>query len=51
MRVARLEDREGLARAVGPQMAGRADAGQAGADDQHVEVLGGPLGSAPVGRG
>ena len=39
-RVARLEDRVALARALGLQVVGGADPGEAGADDQDVEVLG-----------
>ena len=38
-RVPRLEDRVALAGQVGLQVVARADAGQAGADDQHVDVL------------
>ncbi len=37
--LAALEDRDGLVRELGGELAGRADAGQAGADDQDVEVL------------
>ena len=39
-RVARLEDREGLARAALPQPAPGADTGETGSDDQDVDVLG-----------
>src|SRR5437588_1203160 len=39
--VAALEDRVSLARAFLLQMIARANAGQAGADDQDVEVFGG----------
>ena len=39
-RVPRLEEGERLVRAVAPQVAAGADAGQAGSDDQDVEVLG-----------
>ena len=38
--LARLEDRVGLAGALRLQLAAGADAGQAGADDQHVEMFG-----------
>jgi hypothetical protein len=38
-RVAAVDDGEGLARLPGRQVAAQADAGQAGADDQHVDVL------------
>ena len=37
--LARLEDRVALARAALLQVVGGADAGEAGADDQHVDVL------------
>ena len=48
--VARLEDRVGLARALRLEVAGGADAGEAGADDQHVDVFGcHRRGSIPAG--
>ena len=37
--LAALQHRDGLVRELGGQLAGRADAGQAGADDQDVEML------------
>ncbi len=42
-RRAGLEDRVALARTVAPQVAGGADAGEAGADDQDIDVVGGNL--------
>ena len=42
--VATLEDREGLLRQAGLQVIRRADPGDAGADDQDVEVVGGERG-------
>src|SRR6185503_14999134 len=38
-RIARLEDREALRRAALAKMAGGADPGDPGPDDQHVDVL------------
>ena len=37
--LASLQHRDGLVRELGRHLAGRADAGQAGADDQDVEML------------
>lgn len=38
-RIPRLEDREALRRALGSQVARRADAGEPGPDDEHVEMF------------
>ena len=50
-RLARLEDRVALAGALGLQVVGGADAGEAGADDQDVEVLGSLIAIGESGEG
>src|SRR6202023_4078385 len=48
-RAARLQDGVRLARLLLLQVVGRADAGNAGADDQHVEVISADVGLAGLG--